>query len=177
MHSLLNLVDKATQEVTFSKVFKQDILTWLAVAMVGALLNIGLVGLVLIATGVDSEAARANAKLVLSGYPFLIIGFIACLALIQAKDWRLWTLYILTLFVVNLNGLNSLINQKLDLSYLNFIVTAIALLAIGRIIEYVRIQHFINLDGFKMSPAAKLSYIAIALIGLATTSSTFGGLY
>lgn len=177
MHSLVYLIDKRRQAVTLPKVLRHDILTWLAVAVAGAAINLIVLWLVVASTGVDTEAARANASLALSGPTLLIAGFLACLALVQSKGWRLWVVYILTVAIVSFSHDYNLIIRTVDLALLNFIVVAITLLAIIRVAEYINIRYFIKLDDFDVSLAAKLLYIAIILIGLLATSTIIGKLY
>lgn len=177
MHSLVYLIDKQRQAVTLPKVLKHDISTWLAVAIAGAALNLLVLWLVVASTGINTEAARANASLALSGPTLLIAGFLACLALVQSKGWRLWVVYILTVAIVSFSHDYNLITRTVDLALLNFIAVAITLLAVTRVVEYINIRYNIKLDGFKMTLAAQIAYLVAVLMGLIATSTIIGKLY
>lgn len=169
MHSLLGLT-KGAKKLTIKNVFRYDIIPWFLVVATMAALYWVAIGLVMIATDKHDPLSETLAQSALGGYRLFIVGFLGCFLIVRTVNIRLWIVCVLSgILYLTSHGL-SLSDMYFNNALLTFMLIAVMVLSIMRLMEYVNMRYRIGLQTVEVSFGALSAYIIIAIVCVILTN-------
>lgn len=161
--NLYNYPVNKKQKITFTTTLKKDIIPWLLSVLVALGVFYGVVLLVHSASPtlniIDSSAYLFSYAIVF--YYALIVG--ACFLARRSKDIWTWILSgILIVFFV-LPSSWTIANSLLPNSIFPAMSVMVGLLALAKLVEYIRFKHFMKHEGIGISFMALVAYLVLVL--------------
>lgn len=155
-----------TNKIGLWVIFKTDLLPWLASAGLVLLIFVGVSSLVG-DTNPNLNEGDATANLYTRARPlYYALIVLAVFSARRSKNVWTWTISIfLIIFFIPQNG-NNIANALMPNGILQPLIAMLGILAAGRIVEYVRMRHIIQLSEPILSVVAVLAYGVIVLLSL-----------